>query len=59
MRMRIAEPMVIQDLQEFCFFERGDRLTRLVVIHENDLEARRVEDIALAGNARDTNRFHP
>ena len=45
------EAVVIQDLQEFRFFEGGDRLPRLVVIDENDLEARRVEKIALAGNA--------
>src|SRR5215211_2759514 len=50
MGMRIAEAVVIQDLQEFRFFEGRDRLPRLVVVHKNDLEARRVEQIALAGN---------
>ena len=47
----VAEPMMIQNLQQFCFFERSDCLPRLVVIHKDDLEPRRVENIALACNA--------
>src|ERR1041385_2837031 len=43
---------MIQNLQEFSFFQRGDCLTWLVVIHEDDLEAWRIKKIALACNAQ-------
>ena len=51
MRVRIAEPVMIENLQQFGFFEGGDCLARLVVVHQNDLEPRRIEHIALARNA--------
>ena len=43
---------MIQYLDQFCFLERGDRLTRVVVIHQDDLETRRVEKVALMRNAQ-------
>ena len=44
--------MMIQDLEQFRFFESGNRLPGLVVIHQNNLEARRIKQVALARNAR-------
>jgi hypothetical protein len=48
----ISQPVVVQDLEQLGFIERGDRLAGLIMIDKDDLEPRRVEDIALAGNAR-------
>jgi hypothetical protein len=42
---------MVQDFQQFCFFERGNGLARLVVIHKDHLEAGWVEQIALTRNA--------
>ncbi len=51
MRMRVAEPVMVEDFQQLGFFQGGDRLAGLIVIHQDDLQARRVEDIPLAGHA--------
>ena len=47
----IAEAVMIQYLEQFGFFECGNCLTRFVVIHQDDLQSRRVEDFALICNA--------
>src|SRR5215213_10511987 len=46
----VAETMVIEDLEQFGLLERSNRLSRLVMIHKDDLETWRVEQIALAGD---------
>ena len=42
---------MVEDLEQFRLFEGGNGLARLVVIHEDDLEARRVQHIPLSGDA--------
>ena len=51
MGVGVAEAVVVEDFEQFGFLERGDGLARLVVVHEDDLEARRVERFALVGDA--------
>ena len=45
-----GKPVVVQNLEQLGLFESGNRLSRLIVIDQNDLEARRVEQVTLACN---------
>src|SRR5215207_7218034 len=51
MGVRATETMVIEDLEQFGFLERSNRLSRLVMIHKDDLETRWVEEVTRAGDA--------
>src|SRR5689334_12137239 len=52
MRIRIAKPMMIENFQQFCLFECSNCLTRFIVVNQNDLQARWVENIALMRDAQ-------
>ena len=54
MGVRIPQAVMVEDLKQFRLLQRGNGLARLVVVHKDDLETRRVERLALTGNAEIT-----
>ena len=51
MRRWVAQPVVVQDLQQLGLFQGADRLARLVMVDQDQAHARRVERIPLPADA--------
>ena len=48
----ISQPVVVEDLDQLRLFQRPKRLPRLIVIHQDHLQPRRVEHIPLVADAQ-------
>ena len=52
MGRHVSQAVMIQDFDQFRFFHRAQGLARLVVIDQDDAQARRVQSFPLPGDAK-------
>ncbi len=48
----VSQPVMVENFKQFGFIERGDGLARLVVVHQDEFQAWRVQDAALVADTQ-------